>query len=97
MASEPSAAAAPAAGAAAAAAGTAETPLPKGWTVIKEGMARVIYDETDKVFYNKVQVMNRDTSIQCIRAYVKRYCQKVRRVRTRTRKPQATNDGAGRS
>jgi len=48
----------------------AQKEVPDGWTVIEEGMARVIYDESEKVFYNKVQVMNRDTSIQCIKAYI---------------------------
>ena len=44
--------------------------VPAGHTIIREGDCSVLYGENEKVFYNKVQVMNRDTSIQCIKAYV---------------------------
>jgi tRNA (guanine26-N2/guanine27-N2)-dimethyltransferase len=39
---------------------------------IIEGSARMIYDKKEAVFYNKVQVMNRDISIQVIRLFAEK-------------------------
>lgn len=36
---------------------------------IREGSARMLYDNSEAVFYNKVQVFNRDISIQVIRLF----------------------------
>lgn len=47
-----------------------EADVPNGFSVIQEGRCRVLYANNEKVFYNKVQVMNRDVSIQCIQAYI---------------------------
>ena len=39
---------------------------PEGKTVIIEGSASMLYDTSEAVFYNKVQVLNRDLSIRVI-------------------------------
>lgn len=44
-------------------------PLREGFTRITEGMATMDYDEKEAVFYNKVQVFNRDISIQVIKLF----------------------------
>eukprot|EP00428_Durinskia_dybowskii_P073042 CAMPEP_0170412942 /NCGR_PEP_ID=MMETSP0117_2-20130122/31250_1 /TAXON_ID=400756 /ORGANISM="Durinskia baltica, Strain CSIRO CS-38" /LENGTH=570 /DNA_ID=CAMNT_0010670691 /DNA_START=61 /DNA_END=1773 /DNA_ORIENTATION=- len=43
--------------------------IPPGHVEIVEGSARMIYDEKEAVFYNKVQVLNRDLSIQTIKLF----------------------------
>ena len=43
--------------------------LPAGHVRITEGTATMIYDEKEAVFYNRVQVLNRDLSIQVIRLF----------------------------
>ena len=45
------------------------TDIPAGHVEIVEGSARMIYDEKEAVFYNKVQVLNRDLSIQTIKLF----------------------------
>lgn len=40
---------------------------------ISEGSARMLYDESEAVFYNKVQVLNRDISTQVIRLFVEKF------------------------
>ena len=47
---------------------TGTDPKP-GYVRIKEGTAIMDYDEKEAVFYNKVQVFNRDISIQVIRLF----------------------------
>ena len=37
--------------------------LPAGHSMLQEGSAKIIYNTQNKVFYNKVQVFNRDLSI----------------------------------
>lgn len=44
-------------------------PVRPGFVEIKEGSASMLYDEKEAVFYNKVQVLNRDLSIQVIKLY----------------------------
>ena len=39
---------------------------------IVEGSARMLYDEREAVFYNKVQVLNRDISTQVIRLFAEK-------------------------
>ena len=39
---------------------------------INEGSARMMYDESEAVFYNKVQVLNRDISTQVIRLFAEK-------------------------
>lgn len=41
----------------------------EGYLEIKEGLASMWYDKNEEVFYNKVQVFNRDTSIQVIKLF----------------------------
>ena len=41
----------------------------EGFMQIKEGLASMYYDKNEEVFYNKVQVFNRDTSIQVIKLF----------------------------
>lgn len=43
--------------------------IPEGHVEITEGTVKMIYDQKEAVFYNKVQVLNRDLSIQVIRLY----------------------------
>lgn len=43
--------------------------IPKNMVEIVEGTARMLYDEKEAVFYNKVQVFNRDVSIQVIKLF----------------------------
>jgi tRNA (guanine26-N2/guanine27-N2)-dimethyltransferase len=43
--------------------------IPDGYEVIVEGQASMLYEKKEAVFYNKVQVLNRDTSIQTIRLF----------------------------
>ena len=43
---------------------------PEGKTVIIEGSASMLYDTSEAVFYNKVQVLNRDLSIRVISHFV---------------------------
>ena len=40
-----------------------------GFLEIKEGLASMQYDKNEEVFYNKVQVFNRDTSIEIIKLF----------------------------
>lgn len=49
--------------------------VPSGFVEIIEGSARMLYDEKEAVFYNKVQVLNRDLSIQVIRLYAETLAQ----------------------
>ena len=44
-------------------------PLKDGHIRITEGTATMDYDEKEAVFYNKVQVFNRDISIQVIKLF----------------------------
>ena len=44
-----------------------------GFMVIKEGLASMYYDKNEEVFYNKVQVFNRDTSIQVIKLFAETF------------------------
>jgi hypothetical protein len=61
-----------------------------GFMEIKEGLASMYYDKNEEVFYNKVQVFNRDMSIQTIRLFAEtraeelkaRYEKKMERFRT---------------
>lgn len=41
--------------------------LPEGFTMVQEGTAKILY--SSDVFYNKVQVVNRDLSILAIKMY----------------------------
>lgn len=51
-------------------ASTLSSSAPKpGFLSIQEGTASMQYDEKEAVFYNKVQVLNRDLSIQVIRLF----------------------------
>ena len=43
--------------------------VPPGFTEIREGLVSMIYDQKEAVFYNKVQVFNRDISLQVIRYF----------------------------
>jgi len=43
--------------------------VPEGFEVITEGQASMLYEKKEAVFYNKVQVLNRDVSIQVIRLF----------------------------
>jgi len=43
--------------------------LPLNHVIIEEGSAYMIYDNKEDVFYNKVQVLNRDLSIQVIKLF----------------------------
>jgi tRNA (guanine26-N2/guanine27-N2)-dimethyltransferase len=45
------------------------SPAPEGYETIIEGQASMLYEKKEAVFYNKVQVLNRDTSIQTIRLF----------------------------
>lgn len=47
------------------------TSIPKLVEIV-EGSARMLYDEREAVFYNKVQVLNRDISTQVIRLFSER-------------------------
>ena len=49
--------------------GSSMPPLKEGYIRITEGTATMDYDEKEAVFYNKVQVFNRDTSIQVIKLF----------------------------
>lgn len=49
-----------------------------GFMVIKEGLASMYYDKNEEVFYNKVQVFNRDTSIQVIKLFGETFDQEKR-------------------
>lgn len=40
-----------------------------GFMELKEGLVSIYYDKNEEVFYNKVQVFNRDISIQVIRLF----------------------------
>lgn len=40
-----------------------------GFIELKEGLVSIYYDKNEEVFYNKVQVFNRDISIQVIRLF----------------------------
>jgi tRNA (guanine26-N2/guanine27-N2)-dimethyltransferase len=43
--------------------------VPEGYCEIIEGQASMLYDNKEAVFYNKVQVLNRDLSCQVIRLF----------------------------
>jgi tRNA (guanine26-N2/guanine27-N2)-dimethyltransferase len=45
------------------------TSVPANHVEIVEGTARMLYNEKEAVFYNKVQVLNRDLSIQTIKLF----------------------------
>ena len=47
------------------------TSIPKLVEIV-EGSARMLYDEREAVFYNKVQVLNRDISTQVIRLFAEK-------------------------
>lgn len=47
------------------------TQVPEGYQVIKEGNASILFGEKNEVFYNKVQVLNRDLSIAVISYFSK--------------------------
>ena len=49
--------------------GTEAVTSGEGFLEIKEGLASMFYDKNEEVFYNKVQVFNRDTSIQVIKLF----------------------------
>ena len=53
-------------------AGQAPAPVPPGYKLISEGSARMIYAGSHDVFYNRVQVLNRDLSVTVIREFVER-------------------------
>ena len=57
----------------------------KEYIEIKEGTASMFYDKNEEVFYNKVQVFNRDISIQVIRLFAE-IRDKEQRVRYDTKK-----------
>lgn len=48
-------------------------------TEIVEGSARMQYDANEAVFYNKVQVLNRDISTQVIRLFAERVLEERRK------------------
>jgi tRNA(guanine-26,N2-N2) methyltransferase len=50
-----------------------KTLLPLNHVIIEEGSAYMIYDNKEEVFYNKVQVLNRDISIQVIKLFSEIY------------------------
>ena len=43
--------------------------IPTGFSVIEEGQAKIIYGTENQVFYNNVQVLNRDLSIAVIKHF----------------------------
>eukprot|EP00897_Mesotaenium_endlicherianum_P008110 jgi/Mesen1/7327/ME000376S06488 len=51
--------------------GAAEMPAPEGFSVLKEGEARILQHGND-VFYNKAQIVNRDLSIAALRLFVEK-------------------------
>ncbi|KAK8933887.1 putative tRNA (guanine(26)-N(2))-dimethyltransferase 1 [Platanthera zijinensis] len=44
----------------------------RGYTVIREGEAKILMPSCNTVFYNKAQVNNRDISIAVLRAFISR-------------------------
>ena len=46
---------------------------PAGHKIIEEGTAKILFSEGNEVFYNPVQVLNRDLSIQARRAPWRRH------------------------
>lgn len=42
-------------------------PMPEGFTSIVEGTAKILHTKGNQVFYNKVQVFNRDLSVMVIK------------------------------
>lgn len=50
-----------------------KTLLPLNHVIIEEGSAYMIYNNKEEVFYNKVQVLNRDISIQVIKLFSEIY------------------------
>jgi tRNA (guanine26-N2/guanine27-N2)-dimethyltransferase len=48
---------------------------PEGHSIIEEGQAKIVFPSENTVFYNKVQVFNRDLSILIIQTYIDRQLQ----------------------
>jgi len=46
--------------------------VPEGFVLIKEGQASMLFPKENEVFYNKVQVLNRDLSIMMLRLFAER-------------------------
>lgn len=46
--------------------------IPEGFMLIKEGQASMLFPSGNEVFYNKVQVLNRDLSIMMLRLFAER-------------------------
>jgi tRNA (guanine26-N2/guanine27-N2)-dimethyltransferase len=62
---------------------------------IIEGSASMLYEKTESVFYNKVQVLNRDISIQTIRLFSERF-QQERDVKYQHKLAKYAKDGGER-
>eukprot|EP00056_Hartaetosiga_gracilis_P003252 m.61377 g.61377 ORF g.61377 m.61377 type:complete len:552 (-) comp11386_c1_seq1:821-2476(-) len=52
-----------------------EKGAPEGFVKIKEGQAEILFPENDEVFYNPVQVFNRDLSTCVISVFAKKFLQ----------------------
>eukprot|EP00055_Hartaetosiga_balthica_P008921 m.34384 g.34384 ORF g.34384 m.34384 type:complete len:593 (+) comp6527_c0_seq2:70-1848(+) len=52
-----------------------ESAPPEGFVKIKEGQAEILFPDNDEVFYNPVQVFNRDMSTCVISVFGKKYLQ----------------------
>lgn len=59
---------------------------------IKEGLAEVLPPQGDDVFYNPVQVYNRDLSIMVLRQFVSMYTQESKQKRYVRRRKRAIDD-----
>lgn len=53
-------------------AGAVTQEVPEGFILIKEGQASMLFPKENEVFYNKVQVLNRDLSIMMLRLFAER-------------------------
>ena len=59
---------------------------------ICEGKARVLFPQANTVFYNNVQVFNRDLSVAVIKLFAKQFQQeKQRKVAEKRKQPSSTN------
>ena len=68
------------------ASGAAAGELPEGHRVLKEGEASIIYNEAREVFYNNVQVFNRDLSVLMLSLFAEQF-QTEQLTRKRRLKP----------
>ena len=57
---------------------TAAVEVPKGYRLISEGSANMIFNEKNEVFYNKVQVLNRDLSTTMIQEFAAMNARRIR-------------------